>query len=70
MHCDLKPDNICVKETTDQSSGSKRYAFSLIDFGLIQKVKLGKIFLYETKNKGGNKQFASLRALQRKQVRF
>ena len=43
VHCDLKPDNICVKETIDPQSKAKKYIFSLIDFGLMRKVKLNKI---------------------------
>ena len=62
MHSDLKPDNICVKEIIDPKSKIKKYIFSLIDFGLIRKVKLNKI-LKDKIHKGGNIAFASIRGL-------
>ncbi len=70
MHCDLKPDNICVKESSDRFTKSREYMFSLIDFGLIRKVKLGKILQADRGYKGGNKLFASVRALKGEQVRY
>ena len=69
VHCDLKPDNICVKETIDPQSKVKKYIFSLIDFGLMRKVKLNKI-LKDKVNSSGNIAFSSIRGLKKEQVRF
>ena len=42
MHVDLKPDNICLMKIDDPKDKMKKYKFTLIDFGLIKKIKISK----------------------------
>jgi len=42
VHVDLKPDNICVTQIVDQKDKKTKYKFTLIDFGLIKKIKISK----------------------------
>lgn len=68
VHQDMKPDNICVKQTQDKK-GKICYQFSLIDFGLIRRLKLSKT-KYETTGIVGNVWFSSVTNLKRHQSRY
>lgn len=71
VHGDMKPDNICVKEIpqNEQEQTKRHFQFSLIDFGMIQKLKLKKT-LNLKKFFTGNIWFSSVNGLKQKQLRY
>lgn len=67
-HIDIKPDNICVTQADDSTFKTKKYKFTLIDFGLIKKIKISKACL-RRRGFRGNLLFASWAGLLCEQIR-
>jgi serine/threonine protein kinase len=63
VHGDMKPDNICVRELSTLSQhGKSHFQFSLIDFGMISKLKIRKTLVLR-KYFAGNIWFSSVEGL-------